>query len=274
MSTRVFYHTGTGNSLLVARSLAESLGAGPPLPLRALASLPLTGLEALGLVFPVNFLGLPRYVRDLLRGAALHEGLYVFAAATNGGDPGNALGEVDRILREKGLRLDYGTSLPMGDNSLATATTSAKLRERLGDIDRRVDGLARAVVSRAASPGPYGTRARTRIAGWAMEAGFELYFRPRKGRVDPEACVGCGLCARICPTGNIALDGGEPRWGDRCALCFGCLNWCPREAVSLGRLAPGPGRRQYRCPGVEAAELADEGMRAGLEAQAREGAGR
>ena len=50
-------------------------------------------------------------------------------------------------------------------------------------------------------------------------------------------CTRFGLCARVCPVGNIALDPeGRPRWGRRCEACLACYAWCPARAVHLGWL--------------------------------------
>ena len=64
------------------------------------------------------------------------------------------------------------------------------------------------------------------------------------------ACVSCGLCARVCPTGNIALaDDGRPRWGDACVRCLACVHRCPARAVEYGKATERKGR--YRHPGLE-----------------------
>jgi ferredoxin len=51
------------------------------------------------------------------------------------------------------------------------------------------------------------------------------------------ACIGCGRCARECPTGNIRLEGERPRFARECALCLHCFYACPEKALTpiLGR---------------------------------------
>lgn len=46
-----------------------------------------------------------------------------------------------------------------------------------------------------------------------------------------ETCNGCGLCARRCPRGNIALREGKPTFGDTCVLCMRCIYGCPQKAI-------------------------------------------
>ena len=65
MSTRLYYYTGTGNSLWVARQLAGRLdGEVELVSLGADYELPGADCDRIGLVFPVHMWGLPQHVRD------------------------------------------------------------------------------------------------------------------------------------------------------------------------------------------------------------------
>ena len=73
----------------------------------------------------------------------------------------------------------------------------------------------------------------------AYPAGPLLLHESYRGRVtvDIDRCVGCGLCARDCPTSAIEVDRqgtGAVRvkiYHDRCATCGLCGSSCPRGAI-------------------------------------------
>jgi len=51
-------------------------------------------------------------------------------------------------------------------------------------------------------------------------------------RVNVKKCSACGLCMKLCPTGNISESkGGHPVWGRNCLLCFTCEMKCPKGAI-------------------------------------------
>lgn len=62
-------------------------------------------------------------------------------------------------------------------------------------------------------------------------------------QVDSEKCVGCKLCARVCPAKAIFISTVKTESGwkvekftidaEKCALCFLCAEACPKGALSV-----------------------------------------
>ena len=54
-------------------------------------------------------------------------------------------------------------------------------------------------------------------------------------QVDPEACIGCGLCAEVCPHAVLAVEAGKARIDalDRCMECGACARNCPVAALHV-----------------------------------------
>lgn len=65
----------------------------------------------------------------------------------------------------------------------------------------------------------------------------QLVVRPR---VVGKRCVGCGACARICPTSAATVAGGKARIDRRrCIRCMCCHEVCRFDAIALKRSALG-----------------------------------
>lgn len=243
METRIYYYTGTGNSLWVARMMARELENA------TLASLAdweegTRGIDsqALGLVFPVHIWGLPRRV---VRFARALKGLYpryVFAVAVNGGQVSATLIQLRRILEEGGITLSSGFAVTLPSNYIPWGGPgSTEEQERLFQSALpKISRIAAVVRSFRAGPvekGPIWLRP-------LLSAIYRLTFPKIPGWdknfwVD-EKCNRCAICVKVCPSGNVDMAGpeGKPSWNHRCEQCFACLQWCPKQAIQYGRKTP------------------------------------
>lgn len=53
--------------------------------------------------------------------------------------------------------------------------------------------------------------------------------------LDPEKCVGCGMCLIVCPHAVLGMNNGHARIENRdaCMECGACARNCPTEAVTV-----------------------------------------
>lgn len=61
-------------------------------------------------------------------------------------------------------------------------------------------------------------------------------------RIEPDVCIGCGICAKTCPADVIRMDPETgkafPRYPEECVVCCCCLEDCPTKAIVMTASAP------------------------------------
>jgi ferredoxin len=255
MGVAIYWFSGTGNSLHVARSLAAVLPDAELIPVSAAVGKPVPPVARLGLVFPVYGGGPPALMARFIEQLCAESADYVFAVVTHAGNPSSATHITQRLLRRRGLALSAAFAVRMLTNypPFGGAPPPAKQEKLLERGDARIREVAAAL---AAWPVGHVERGNI-LLRWLGAVIYPVFRRAvaradRKFRVD-EKCNGCGLCARICPVGNIETEDERPRWCGRCEQCYACFHWCPQEAIQYGRKTAGQVR--YHHPECSAADF-------------------
>ena len=55
-------------------------------------------------------------------------------------------------------------------------------------------------------------------------------------KLEKASCIGCGKCAKVCPTKAITMKNKKPKIDRKiCIHCFCCQEFCPKGAMKAGR---------------------------------------
>ena len=103
MSTEIYYFSGTGNSLYVARELQKRIPDSSLMPIVSLLhnDVICTNGDSVGIVFPVHALTISIAVKKFLRKADMKSADYIFAIATRVGTIFRGFEKMDELLKKK-----------------------------------------------------------------------------------------------------------------------------------------------------------------------------
>lgn len=274
MDTTIFYFSGTGNTYAVAKAIAEGI-PGHLVPMASVTDEHeiKVDTECVGLVFPIYYANAPNIVRALIPRLADLSGKYVFIVCTYGGGKGYALKTVKGLLRQKGgyAAAAYGVHMPQNaflkpreDHGVLYAKSADMVKRICQNTRERrrgfwaTEGLVD-MVQRPLTPifrGMFRKYLNETAGGCEEEPDMDKIYRLDKLFRLNEQCTGCGLCARVCPVGNITMEQGRPVWNHRCENCIACYNLCPNKAIDSDITKDG---FRYLHPGFSAKKAQEQG---------------
>lgn len=227
---KICYFTGTGNSLYVSQRIGGELLSVPQLMKE---DHPKIQDDAVGIVCPVYGGDMPRMVRAFLSTVEIQAD-YIFFVYTYGMSQGTGKGNALNVTKKAGIKLDYINAVRMVDNYLPGFEMQKQMDTAAQkDIEGQIDRVCRDIEMRIENVSKI-----HRFQKWAAAA---VHATISKALVDRNAakkyivddnCILCGICAKVCPAGNIKIT-DKVTFLNRCEVCYACVHNCPQNAIHL-----------------------------------------
>ena len=233
------YLSGTGNTKHVTELLFKEIGAiGTLVPIESSGVDKALEDDELILAYPTQFSNIPYLVRDFInKRADIWQGKKIFLITTMGLFAGDGTGCAARLLKKYGAVITGGLQIVMPDSigdCKALKKSHEQNKEIIAKADKRIIDAASKM--RAGKYPKEGLSFTSHLAGLF---GQRLWFYNKttgytdKLKIDPSKCIGCGLCAKNCPTQNIRIEDGKAVASAQCTMCYRCVDFCPKQAVTL-----------------------------------------
>jgi len=271
--TKIFYFSGTGNSLWSAKKIAEltedkcelinigavglrlnkkNEGAEKPDHGRAEEQDEKFHVEAerVVLIFPAYAYGPPIIVSKFVRNTEFKTP-YIAVLVTYGTSPGGALASIRRKLKKKNIKASYFSRIPAVENYISIFGV-----QKTKTINKRLEMQKKATMEAAMNIRNKQTnrinsfRPVSAFVSLLFSLGIKIFHKWYKVGQD---CDGCGLCAKFCPVSGIVMQNQKPMFTKNCEHCQACLNWCPQHAIFFARIRSGTQR--YHHPEINISDM-------------------
>jgi ferredoxin len=193
--------------------------------------------DLVGFAAFTDFWGAPWLVHEYLGRVPVQQGKPAFVFTTFGFTPGRALRMLADWATERGFRVVAGSGLHTPENypPMIARGRGAAGAPSVGELRGFQSFIASlASLAERLGRGEEVAEMRPRV-GLASRL---IRFLRTKARddmgekfVDTELCNECGVCAKQCPYGAIALVPKPAFDMAKCYGCWGCYNHCPTKAI-------------------------------------------
>jgi formate hydrogenlyase subunit 6/NADH:ubiquinone oxidoreductase subunit I/flavodoxin len=265
MNPEIYYFTGTGNSIVVAKEISEKID-GEIISIASVIDKQKIEIKAdiFGIVFPcylAQLYGLPLIIERFIEKIENIKGKYIFAIITYGGyGPVNAIPTVNslrKLISSNGGKLALGFSIKLPLNNLdyehIPIPISQNREKMFMKCNQKIDKICRTIrkLKRRDSAikihiaDVFSRFVQNILGSYVLESLKKNALEPQNSSLGfkqlipltdksitvNDNCTGCGICSKICPVNNIRIENSKPIWLHRCEMCFACDEWCPQKAI-------------------------------------------
>lgn len=255
--TGIFYFSGTGNNLYVAKRLGELLNTRDVYPFRVLEEKLISLQEYQKIIFsvPVYYSHIPSYVQEVLKKVTLKPEQMVYDIVVCGGNRGCSVEDLRECVRKAGGSVDgeYMIMLP-GNYILAYgALPRGLIAIENSAAKRKIKKIAKNIIQESGNKIKKDGIFYKKSQEGQSKAAIVDFKKIGAMYTVSDSCVGCGNCEKVCPVLNITMVNGKPEFAENCEQCMACVQWCPKRAIDYKKEAAE--RKRYHHPEITLEEM-------------------
>jgi ferredoxin len=248
----IFYFTGTGNSLKVAKDISKYLGDSQVVSMTSFKDRALLhDAERIGFIFPV-YGALPNFVHTFISEIQLPQNkeIYYFTIVTCGHFKWNSIAILNEKLQEKGITLHAGYSVKMVANAMFLYNIN--IPENLEKIHKKSQARINFIAPKIKQKEHNKIPPVNPLFFWQAQFVKSLPAMDTNFNVSSD-CTGCAICGQVCPVKNIEIINGGPVFKHHCEQCLACMHHCPAKAINYQDKTQN--RKRYINPDVTVGEI-------------------
>lgn len=229
---RIYYFTGTGNSMRAARVIAKALGDTEIVSMRMdPKDVPAADCDVIGFIYPVYHWTMPAPAVAFVEQLEINPDAYIFVVAMPSFICGIACERLAQILENKGAVINYGNLVNSVANYAIVYPPFPSPKLRVPKAEKKLKRIAEEIASGKEKDYPRASSFIKRRRDKVMIPYLELQKYADNPFTISEDCVSCGICSKVCPCNNIKLVEGMPAFQHHCANCMACVVSCPKRAI-------------------------------------------
>ena len=225
---KIFYFTGTGNSLYVAKRFGGELYS---IPQVLKEKTHIFEDEKIGIIFPTYGFSAPKIVKEFMEKVTL-KSPYIFVIMTCGNNNGNAAKWFTSFAKKHNIEIQYSNSILMTGNHIPLVDIEVEK-----SIDKNIETNIDKLINDVANNKNYINNGM--ILGSVLRNAlkvintFHPMDSPSKFSVN-DKCIKCSTCIKVCPRANVSFDkSNNIIFGNCCESCLACVNNCPKKAIQV-----------------------------------------
>jgi ferredoxin len=260
MNTEIYYFSGTGNSLFVAKELQKRLSDSNLIPIIRLLNEGKSKANGkiIGVVFPVHALTVPVAVIKFLRKLDLSSAEYIFIVATRMGIIFNDFKTIHHLLKKKNKKLNAHFLINMYSNDSKDENYQTPTKEQIKNLEIKAIEQIDIIIEKIKNKKNYLNTDTSflinhpynRIGNYVLEkvvisllklseftGGVNYFYHDLN-------CNSCGICEKVCLSKKIKIINNRPAWSKEvfCYMCYACINFCPESSIQIKDI---PGVKSY-----------------------------